>query len=371
MVWGIALVAALGLSVSACKKKDEEKTSEAPTPKTTEPPKQEQPKELTAEAMMKIFDDCWAAWQAKDLEKYAGCYAADGKIEMVDSVPPRGGGAEAIKKTAQGFWAAFPDLKSSMAFVAANPKDHKMAAFYTISGTNSGPFMGMPKTDKPVAMWGAQHVVLNPDGKVKVDKHWSDGGTMMAQLGVSPNPMAPKAEDVEAPTEVIKVVTKGDEAEKKNIELLRSMEEPMKNQDLDAMAAFYADDATFVYGGTTEPAEGIEAVKKGMKEWMDMHETLAVDATDVWAAGDWVIAETTAKGTLAKDIPGAPVKTKGKEYESHYLEFFQLADGKIKKHYIFTDSSKWAADLGIMDPSKMPGAGGADDKKKEPAPKKG
>lgn len=347
-----ALSGVLALAVG-CKKKDEE--APAPAPKTTAPadPTPEV-KELTAEDKLKIWEDCWAAADAKDADKLAACYHDDAMVRIVDSVPPmEAKGPKAAMEMYKGFWTAFPDGKHTMAMVAIN--GNKVASFFTYEGTNDGEFMGMPATKKPVKLWAAHIAELDKDGKVVKDDHYFDGGTMMAQLGVSPNPMAPTAESITAPEERMTAIASDDDAGKANLELMKKSEELMKNKDFDGMVALYGDDAEFIYSASAEPAKGIEAIKKGMGEWASMHSALEVTTRDMWTAGDWVVAETTAKGTIGKDMKGVPVKTKGKSYESQYLEFFHIADGKIQKHMIFTNSSKWAADIGLLDAAKKQG----------------
>lgn len=361
---GVSLVFALGLT-SACKKKEKE----APAPKVTAPTPTPEPvkKALTQADVLKIFDECWAAFDAKDVEKFKGCYAAEGTIRMVDSVPPmEATGHEAIAQLTGQFNGAFSDMKHTVKLVVVNGK--QVAAFLHAEGTNDGSFMGMPATNKKISMLVAHIAELNDDGKIVRDDHYVDGGTMMVQLGVSPNPMAPTIEDVKAPAETIRVEAKDDDAEKANLAALKALEEPMNKQDLAGMLAGYADDAVFRYVGGKEISEGKAAIEKGMKEWMSMSSEMKGTTHGAFAAGDWVVAETSTAGTLAADIPGVPVKTKGKKYDQKYLEFVRLADGKIVEHWIFPNSTKFAADVGLFDPSKM-GGGEAPKDDKAAAPK--
>lgn len=361
---GVSLVLALGLT-NACKKKDKE----APAPKVTAPAPTPEPekKELTQADVLKIFDDCWAAFDAKDTEKFKDCYAAEGTIRIVDSVPPmEAKGPEAIAQLAGQFQTAFPDLKHTVKLVVVNGK--QVAAFLHAEGTNAGSFMGMPATNKKISMMVAQVAELDEDGKIVRDDHYYDGGTMMAQLGISPNPMAPAIADVNAPAETARVEAKDDETETANLAALQALEEPMKKRDVAAMMAGYADDAVFRYVADKKIVKGKAAIEKGLKEWLGMSKDMTVEISNAFAAGDWVIAETSSSGTIDKNIPKLPVKTKGKKFEQKYLEFVRLADGKIKEHWIFSNGTKWAADMGLFDPSKM---GGGEAPKGGKAPKKG
>jgi hypothetical protein len=107
--------------------------------------------------------------------------------------------------------------------------------------------------------------------------------------------------------------------------------------------------------GDKKVTKGMKDIKKGMAEWMAMSKDMTNETSNVFAAGDWLVMETHSTGTMAMDIPKLPVKTKGKKFDSRYVEFMQIADGKIKTHYIFPNDNKWAADMGLMpDPAADP-----------------
>lgn len=372
---GLSLLLALGLT-SACKKKDKEAPAPkvtAPTP-TPEPTPEPEKKELTQADVLKIFTDCWAAFDAADMGTFKNCFAADGVSRMVDSVPlMEATGPEAIVQMAGGFRSAFSDLKHTVKVVAVNGK--QVAAFLHATGTNDGSFMGIPPTNKKISLLTAHIVELNDEGKVVRDDHYSDGLTMMAQLGISPNPMAPSVKEVNAPADTVRVEAKDDETETANLAALKALEEPMKKRDAAGMMAGYADDAVFRYVADKKVVKGKAAMQKSLAEWLGMSKDMTGETSNAFAAGDWVVAETSSTGTIDKNIPGLPVKTKGKKFEQKYLEFVRLADGKIKEHWIFSNGTKWAADMGLFDPSKMPGAeapkGGAAEPKKgaEAAPR--
>ena len=85
-------------------------------------------------------------------------------------------------------------------------------------------------------------------------------------------------------------------------------------------------------------------------------------ASPVGAAGDWVVAESASTAKMAIDM--GPAKTKGKSGTQNELHFFQLADGKIKRHLLFANDLHMAVQLGLVDPTKLgPPPAGGDDKK--------
>jgi steroid delta-isomerase-like uncharacterized protein len=98
-------------------------------------------------------------------------------------------GVEAVKEMCKMQKAAFPDIKTTVHTIAT-AGDTVMA--YCISeGTNSGPFMGMPATNKRIKMEGVD-IIRFQNGKAI--EHWGvyDNLKMMQQLGMmSSNGMMP------------------------------------------------------------------------------------------------------------------------------------------------------------------------------------
>lgn len=119
-------------------------------------------------------------------------------IEMVDSFvaadfidhqpdpryPPT---IEGLKSGFKDFFAAYPDLHTNIDFVMVN--GDTIMAEYSLTGTNSGPMMGMPPTNKQINIEGVDIVRIVND---KAVEHWGfvEEGKMMTQLGLMPPPGA-------------------------------------------------------------------------------------------------------------------------------------------------------------------------------------
>jgi predicted ester cyclase len=85
---------------------------------------------------------------------------------------------------ASAFYAGFPDLHHTVTDAVADERG--VAVRFRINGTNTGDFMGMPATSKPVEFW-ASAVIGIEDGKVVSLKAVFDQLTMMRQLGAIPD----------------------------------------------------------------------------------------------------------------------------------------------------------------------------------------
>jgi len=105
--------------------------------------------------------------------------------DIVDHIPlpGQGPGRAGIKHALGLFFGAFPDLRLEV--VEELAEGELVAQVVRITGTNKGPFMGMPATGKQISVLGADFLRVR-DGQVV--EHWGfvDQGSMMAQLGLQP-----------------------------------------------------------------------------------------------------------------------------------------------------------------------------------------
>ncbi len=345
-------------SAVACKK-DEKKAEDKPSPtpavkapeKTPEPvtaPKEEN-KAWTGEDSVKVFQDLWVAFNAKDHAKSMALYADDADFSYVDFAPPMAmKGAEAIGGIMKMWWGGFPDANGDTQLLLVN--GNEIAAIQLISQTNSGEMMGQPATGKKTVTIEAQYVSLNDEGKIAVDHHFADQATMAHQMGMFANERSPDTET--AWTEKLVVIAANDDKEKANLDFVKGLGAVVEAHDAEAMLAAVADDIAFRYIGDKNVVSGKDAYKKGMEEWMAMSKVTKRDVNAMWAAGDWVFVQSQVTSEMLMDMPGAK-GTKGKSVTLAQTEFFQVTDSKIAKHWIFENTMQYPIQLGMMDPSKM------------------
>ena len=92
-------------------------------------------------------------------------------------------GIEGAKVAHQIMLAGFPDYQTVIDDLIA--EGDKVAARITMSGTNTGSFMGIPSTGKFISFTG-MYIARIANGKIV--EHWGeeDGVSLLAQLGVLP-----------------------------------------------------------------------------------------------------------------------------------------------------------------------------------------
>lgn len=107
--------------------------------------------------------------------------------DMVEQVPfpGQGPGLEGLKDLLRGLRVAFPDMHWTIDEQIA--EDDKVLTRFTWTGTQRGPFLGVPATNRPVTVWG---MVIDrlADGKIKDTRILMDTLGLMIQLGVVPAP---------------------------------------------------------------------------------------------------------------------------------------------------------------------------------------
>jgi steroid delta-isomerase-like uncharacterized protein len=111
-----------------------------------------------------------------------GKYIADNYIEH-QLMPGQKPGLAGLKEMMTGFRAAFPDMKFTTNHITAD--SGSIWAHFTMTGTNTGSFMGMPATGKKINVDGIDLLKI-VNGKAV--EHWGymDEHAMMQQLGLAP-----------------------------------------------------------------------------------------------------------------------------------------------------------------------------------------
>ena len=91
-------------------------------------------------------------------------------------------GLDGLKDVMANFKKSFPDIKFTVNDIIF--ADNRAAVLGTITGTNTGEFMGMPATNKKITVMGIDWLVFNKDSKCT--EHWGyqDDMGMMQQLGL-------------------------------------------------------------------------------------------------------------------------------------------------------------------------------------------
>jgi ketosteroid isomerase-like protein len=319
----------------------------APPPAPAAPPP---PPVKTAQERVQLFQDCWNHFNTKAYDRMATCYASSINVETADSAMPKiTTPADAIAQMKKEE-AGFPDRRGELRYVFLNGGHIASIVLYT--GTNSGPMTGpdgkpMPATNKSVGMLVGQVLDLDANGAAATrETVYFEEGTMMAQLGLSPNP-ARKAEKATGAAPII-VMAKNDATEAANVTAVRAMYDAFTKKDVKAMQASMADDYKLI-----EVAQAMDmdkkAADKSMSEFMKGFPDVTPTITNIWAAGDFVIVEGSISGTNTGPMPSMGMKkATGKKITVRFLEVYEMSGGKAKTDWLFYNGAAFATQLGLM-----------------------
>ncbi|SEB70728.1 ester cyclase [Terriglobus roseus] len=115
------------------------------------------------------------------LEQFHDVFAAD--VVDHDPAPDQGKGPEGFIGFFTQFRAAFPDLKIAVDHLVAD--EDNIAIAYTVTGTQDGPFQGIPATGKKIKARGLQIAKFNSDAKIKERWGSSDQLGILEQIGAT------------------------------------------------------------------------------------------------------------------------------------------------------------------------------------------
>ena len=330
-------------------------TEPSPSPEATkpEPPK---PTPVTPEGLAARAKECFDLAMAKNFDAYKDCYTADAVETTADDDEPPRSSSEAIIDSRKRIFGAVPDAAHTLPLLLVSGNDAVHVIFVT--GTHSQamqtPMGELPATGKKIG-FGFAYVGTAVDGiKFSAGRQYIDPGTVMGQLGIS---KAPHRAAAEPPAMADIVISAGNEAEAKNLAAFKAGQDAFFKKDWKTLGALY--DKISVFSDAPLPAD-IKGDKKILAHFKELHTAFPDVNGEVgktWAAGDYVVAELTFKGTNKGAWKSAGIKKPtGKAIEIHALEIFKFKDGKVTNHWIFDNGMAMAMQLGLVPPMGAPPA---------------
>ena len=100
-----------------------------------------------------------------------------------DPAPDQGKGPEGFITFFTEFRTAFPDLKIAVEHMVAD--EDNVAIAYTVTGTQKGPFQGIPATGKSIKARGMQIAKFDSDARIKERWGSSDEVGILQQIGAT------------------------------------------------------------------------------------------------------------------------------------------------------------------------------------------
>lgn len=137
------------------------------------------------ETYRRLITEWNAAYNARDAERFASCYAQDAVVtDPVSPEPLRG--REAVQQDVAAFLEALPDTSAELQEVLVDGKT--AATRVLITGTQTGPMPTpsgtIPPTGRPVQVPMGVFSRFGADNKITEEYRYYDQAGMAEQLGV-------------------------------------------------------------------------------------------------------------------------------------------------------------------------------------------
>jgi steroid delta-isomerase-like uncharacterized protein len=341
--------------------------SAMPAPADTTATPAEAPKPSLAELEISGTKAAFDALNAHDADKLVSLLTDDAVIKMAGM--PDVTGKDTVKAMHQAQWAAFPDAK--YAWSRMWQSNDVAVVEHAWTGTNTGDFMGMKATNKPVGVMGLTISWFTPDGHVKEMHHYVDHGSVAMQLGV---PKAKGRPLVGLPTSTEIHKAGGSADEQKNVDFVKGLDAAMNKKDITTFLGALTDDSEYVENTMASTSKGKKDAEKWFKMFSKAFPDMNTTSSNVWGVEDFVIHESTMTGTQKGPLggPGGAIPATGKSVTLHSAEIQQIKDGKLVKGWGYSNGAELAMQLGLMKPPGQanPAATKTGASKTAPAPTK-
>jgi steroid delta-isomerase-like uncharacterized protein len=134
---------------------------------------------MTRDEIVALFERRNDDWNRQDAAAVAGLHEEDAVAES--PISGRLVGRRSIEQSYTVWMNAFPDMTIATDEILID--GDRVAQFFTLSGTQTGPFGGMPATGRRMQITGVFLATLSPAGRIKHDKRIYDVTNMLVQLG--------------------------------------------------------------------------------------------------------------------------------------------------------------------------------------------
>ena len=314
------------------------------------PPDPPKPTPKTGKDLAQLYQDCGALIAGAKWDDFLKTCSAEGFVaHQADDKDMK---REEVVPMFKDMQVAFPDSKMHPQLILVNGRN--ILAVSLMTGTHEGtmktPMGEIPATKKKYGQLMYHRLAVNDENKVTEEWSYFDPGTMMAQLGLTPKEAPPSRPAMEKGMEgaPVIVVAADDEKEKKNLETAKKATEAFNSHKVADTMAFYADDAVESDQAGGADSKGKKEIEKGTQMFLKAFPDVKVELPNMWAVGDYVVAEGTFSGTNTGAMGKMP-KT-GKQVKGQFAEIYKLKDGKITELWRFRNGISMAMQLGLMKP---------------------
>lgn len=231
--------------------------------------------------------------------------------------PGQGPGLAGFKTKYAGFHTGFPDVKATVLDLIA--EGDRVVARATATGTQKGPFNGLPATNKS-ATFEVIDIYRVSGGKITEIWETADFLGLLTQLGVVPSGGPPPA------TPPTSTAPKGTADLAANKAVATRFYDIFNAGNFDAYGQIVATDFIDHDPAPGQP-QGLEGLKVALAGFKVAFPDLKIAPQDVIAEGDRVVVRSLSKGTNTGSFAGIPASGKPVTLES--IDIDRIVGGKI------------------------------------------
>lgn len=252
-------------------------------------------------------------------------------------------GYDDIREHVLGNRTGFPDLNHAIHAQIAD--GNGVVTYFTVSGTNTGVFVGQPPTDKHMGGPGISVEVMGPEGKIVESWQTCDRTLNFTQLGALPPGLLPDThiapEDFAPPPDLGSPGATASPEENKAV--VTRLYEAYNAGDRDALAALLAPD----FLGRMPGLAGTDA--QSYLDYVDeVHGSLELRAEVelLVAEGDWVAALVRLTGFHRGEYLGRPGTNRPIAIES--VDTWKVSGGKVVELFGLPDNFALGLQVGAI-----------------------
>ena len=225
---------------------------------------------------------------------------------------------------------------------------------WTMTGTQTGAFMGATPTQKPVSFRGLTLLWFNLNGLINEVHIYFDCGAVLAELGSPPNATIQAGPAPASAASPLLMLAGGTPEEKANVAVVNASWDALEAKSEAGYLAPIADDVEVTRLDRAAPERGKEERKKYFRWVVSGVSSLSQTPLNAWGAGNYVLEEYTITGVHSgKLIPTPP---SGHALRLHYVDIDEMQNGKIVRTWTYGNSVELYAEAGVI-PSASPGPG--------------
>ena len=284
--------------------------------------------EPTGLAPLEAYAELTARWNSADLSHWSKMIHQDADILVSSLGIPMN--RDAYIAFQELYLLGFPDREQENIHVV-DLGDGWVLTEMVFTGTNDGPYLGIPATGLPITLRAGQVNRFDEDGILTYQYSYFDSLTILAQIG---------ALEPEAPTE------------EELIALHQTHMAALGAHDVDQIMSFFTDDAIYDYVLLPAPMTTKEEIGAFFGNLFQAFPDYETTSEHLLVAGNIMVTEHTTTGTHQGEWSGIPAT--GNTVLGMHMDIFEFEGEKLKQATTYDNAASMLIQLGLMPASELP-----------------